>query len=595
MRINEELEKNLLQLEGSNGDNVLSLLDVAHALETTYKYINNCLLKDEKDFVIGTEEYACKKIKYDAKKGKTIYRVTNTDGTEALFNIEVSNIGEINFEILGNDQDKIQTLIEKVNEANSGLMELVKLNADVSFFTENRELVISEKPYLALKIGNFIEGDKAVLVYKNQGNDSEINKPNSGLKFVRLDQIEGYVKNIKLDERRIPVLAYAFFEEQNIERFKTEKFYIMDATYPYLTEEKVNYLTEPDYLKHLGESTFCLSFIGSLVLGITGAIVGASTVLPGIPLFIAGVGLPAVTGTAVYLRKSTNVKRAFRKEELLEEAHQKLYKVLKILANEKTQKIEKQMSFKKQKKNKVSSKAKEQDLTPREIIVEAKRLLKEIPTYKSNLYLAVINQIENGYGLSNSLVIEENKLKDETLYGELLQVIDEIYDLPETQGVDAVDSSLAAMKRLLSYGDRNQTITNLNTYTKAYSGAGSFKEHNKYVKEILDMYLEALVLSKENNETLSVQTVSSIPDNTKSRLVMTLTDFADRVYGVYTGGEKVDAASKIRYNNGLAVEDEIKIIKAINEIYENNLSYDLLGKNLPKQKVKVKEQTPKVD
>ena len=227
MRINEELEKSLLQLEENNGDNVLSLLDIAHALENTYKYVNSCLLKDEKSFVFQTDEYICKKLKYDAKKCKTIYRVSNSDDTKAaLFNIEVSNIGEINFEILGNDQDKIQNLIERVNEANSELIELVKLNADVSFFTENRELVISENPYLALKIGNFVEGDKAVLVYKVQGNDSEINKPNSGLKFIRLDQIEGYVKNIKLDERRIPILGYAFLDEQNIERYKIKKFFV---------------------------------------------------------------------------------------------------------------------------------------------------------------------------------------------------------------------------------------------------------------------------------------------------------------------------------------------------------------------------------
>ena len=50
MRLNEELEKSLLQLEENNGENVLSLLDVAHALENTYKYVNSCLLKDEKDF-----------------------------------------------------------------------------------------------------------------------------------------------------------------------------------------------------------------------------------------------------------------------------------------------------------------------------------------------------------------------------------------------------------------------------------------------------------------------------------------------------------------------------------------------------------------
>lgn len=596
MRINDELEKSLLELEEKNNDNVLAFLDVAQALETTYKHINNCSLKDEKDFIYQTENYVCKKVKYDSVKGKTIYSVISPDGEEVLFNIEISSIGEINFDVVGQNESEIQRLIEKVNEASDGLIELIKLNADVSFFTENRELVLSSKPYLALKMGNFLEGDKTVLVYKSENTGSDNNKTNTGLKYIRVDQIEGYLKNIKLDERRIPILAYAFLNSNNEERFKTEKFYIMDATYPYLTEEKVERYTEVDYLKHAGEATFCCSFIGALILGITGGIVGASTALPGVPLLISGIGLPAVTGTGIFLRKVINVRRANQKEELLETAHKKLYKVLKVLANEKSSEIEKAMNFKKKKKIKTSTQSKEQDLTPREIIVEAKKLLKEIPTYKSNLYLAVINQLENAYGLDNSLKEKEDVLKDETLYGELLQTIEEIYDLPEQPTVEAVDSSLAAMKRLLTSGDINKTITNINTYTRAYSGAGSFKEHNSYVTEILNMYLEALLLAKEKNGTLSVQTVASIPQNTKNRLVATLTDFSERIYALYSSGnEKFEAASKIRYNNQLVDEDEIKIVKAINLINENNLTYDLLGKNLPKNKVKVKEPTPKVD
>ena len=461
MRINDELEKSLLELEEKNNDNVLSFLDVVAALEKTYKHINNCSLKEEKDFIYQTDTYTCKKVKYDAIKGKTIYSVSSPEGEEVLFNIEISSIGEINFDVIGQKEAEIQTLIEKVNEASDDLLELIKLNADVSFFTENRELILSQKPYLALKMGNFLEGDKAVLVYKNETSGSDINKLSAGLKYIRVDQIEGYLKNIKLDERKIPILTYAFLNENNEDRFKTEKFYIMDATYPYLTEEKVERYTEIDYLKHAGEATFACSFVGSLVLGITGGIVGAATVLPGIPLLIAGIGLPAVTGAGIFLRKATNVRRANKKEELLEIAHKKLYMVLKILANEKSSEIEKTMSFKKKKKIKTTTKDQQRDLTPREIIIEGKKLLKEIPEYKSNLYLAVIKQLENAYGLDNSLKEDEEVLKDETLYGELLQTIEEIYDLPEQPTVEAVDSSLAAMKRLLTSGDINKTITNI--------------------------------------------------------------------------------------------------------------------------------------
>ena len=122
------------------------------------------------------------------------------------------------------------------------------MNADVSFFTENHELVFSEKPYLALKMGNFVEGDKAVLVYREEASENELNKKNTGLKYIRVDQIEGYLKNIKIDERRLPVLAYAYYGLDKTDVLKEEKYYINESTYPKLTPEKVEYYTDSKYL-----------------------------------------------------------------------------------------------------------------------------------------------------------------------------------------------------------------------------------------------------------------------------------------------------------------------------------------------------------
>lgn len=593
MRINDELNKMLLQLENENGDNVLSLLDVAFALEKTYKQIDDSILKTEKDFTMHSDKYICKKVGYNAVDGKTIYSVSDNNSTEVLFNIKVSNIGEISFDVIGQNQEEIKKIIEKFNEASNNLLESIKLNADVSFFTENREITLSTKPYLALKMGKFMEEDKAVLVYCSEQNTDEINKTSMGIKYIRLDQIEEYVKNIKLDERKIPILTYAFLNNCNESDFIDEKESIMNKTYPKMTIEKAKCLKEPEYLNDVQATNIPRSVIGTIGLGGLGLIIGSTTILPTLPLIIGGVTIPAAIGISIYCKEKSNIKKAIKKEFLLNEAHKEIYVLLKTLANKKVAQIEKEIALKYRKKQKTISPT--ENFSIKETLVEAKKMLKATSTKNSFLYLPVINQIENAYGLNESLIVDENLKKDEILYGELLQVLDEICELPSTDFKDSVKNSINAMHRLIKYGDGNKTIENCNDYYHEIRGKLCYLSTDnqaKSIKDIINIYFETMLTAKEKNNPLSVQAILSIPDSMRNNLIRKIKDFASCIYHVGDDEKKSSAEFMLRECNR-TIENEIIILNLINEIYDKNLSYDLLGKNIKKELIKVKKQDKK--
>ena len=356
----------------------------------------------------------------------------------------------------------------------------------------------------------------------------------------------------------------------------------MKATYPYLTEEKVKKLKESD-IEEYAKATLGLSCAGALTFGIVGGLIGLMSPLPGLPLLLGGIGAPLATGTTMFLKKRTDITRALKKEELLETANQKLYRVIKTLADDKAGEIEKEMTFKRR-KNVNLSKVKQEDLTPQEIIVQLKKNLKELQGVKADLYMVVLQQLENAYNLNNSLIADEESLNNQVLYGELLHISNEIFDLSELTSSEVLVKVLSTMGRLLYYGDSNQTILNLNQISKAltnYSVSINSELSNKYA----NLYLEAMLISKEKNNSLSVQTISTIPS--KHQLVNVIGRFANRIHSL--GGEKTVSANLLDYINRTAIyESEVKLVKMIDEIYEKNLVYDLLGKNLQKEEVKVK-------
>lgn len=586
MRISEELEKGLLQVEESCSDNLISLLDVAAAFENAYKFINTSFIADERDFDETVDNLVFTKERYDAINGKTIYNVRQANSEDTSISIEISNNSEISFAITGENKTDSESLINQLNAPSSELLQLMKMNADISFFTENKELVFSEKPYLALKMGNFVEGDKAVLVYKEEGKDNEINKRNTGFKYIRVDQIEGYLKNIKIDERKIPTLAYAYLGLDYSEELKREKYYIKESTYPKLTPEKVVQLTDERYFNKVCDSVLSIGLGGSFILGIGGTMIGGLTVLPILPCILVGVGLPIAISTIYYYNRCKQIERANNKEELIGEARISTYSVLKEAANKNINYQEKELIKRRSKKAKTLFGIKVgEKINPTDTIRETKNLIANGDYLKATLFNAQLAQILNAYSESTSAT-KENELVEE-----LFLITDEISNGNNTTLNELYDMTIATIKRLSPKVNVNDTLKVIDSLddTIYYIGArnGSFNEKkNTHIKELVRTSLEVMLQAKASGEDLSIEAIAALDSSIRTHINNYLNDFASRIT-YFDDSNKSATAGSIKMIFQRSLPSEVKIYKAVNLIANNDLTTDLLGKQI-KEKAKTK-------
>lgn len=600
MRINSDLEKVLLNLEESNSNDGISLLDTVKALEKAYRRINESFLKDEKYFYWSNEKdyFNCKKIKHDPVLGKTIYNVYKlVDGEEvSMLDIEISHIGEVSFMLNGSNTTESEKLIEKLNEPSNELMEKIKMNADISFFTENRELMISKKPYLALKMGNFVEEDKAVLVYKEESNSNQINMVNSGLKYIRIDQIEGYLKNIKINERKIPTLAYAFIGNDYEQDYISDIYDANNSTYPKITEEKAEEYRSYSYQRNLYDSSTALSIGGGFIGGLISAIMSAIFPLPFIPSILIGVGIPVVASIGICYNGSKNIKQAKQKEERIKMAFINLYTSLKEYANSNIIALEKEFTKKREKENKKISSTKFENSSISELIRAMRKNLSQEDANKAAFCNIALAQILNAY-LDKNVKKEEKIKNDSEFYGELIELGTMISELDTTPIIDVVNYTIDTVKRLIPKSNPNATIEILNNLYEArlYKTPNGIESGitSKWSKDNENCYFETFLVAASQENGISVQTVSSISPLILQNLINKLKTFADKIN--YSDVPlKRQAAIELR-NELLSNEpQELKIIKSMKKIHQtSNLTYDLLGKTLTDEKVKVKENIQK--
>ena len=599
MRINSDLEKALLDLEESSAENCVSLLDTIKAFEKAYKRINESFMKNEKIFSVydSNEGYTCKKTKYDPVLGKTIYNVYKTKDMQnvSILDIEVSNIGDVSFSLNDSNSKEAEALVEKLNEPSNKLMEKIKMNADISFFTENRELMLSKKPYLALKMGNFVEEDKAVLVYKEEGTSNQINKTNTGVQYIRVDQIEGYLKNIKVDERTIPALAYAFIGNDYERYFIDDLYKIERTTYPNMSKEKAEEYKSYRYQNALGKRTYILGVAGFFVGAIVGTAIGLETVLPFMPSLLVGAGAPLTATGLMYANGLKKIKKASQKDKRLREAVVLSYGALKKYSNENIAQLEKQFTKKREKQNKKFSLNKFENVNVSELIHIMRQKLSQENPQKATFCNIALAQILNAYVDENTTKQEKIKNNSE-LYGELIELGNIISDLDNTPMIDVVDYTIDIVNRLIPKVDPNETIKILNVLEDARCNKTSLVHINHKVKwagDIDKCYFEALLLSAAQEDGISVETVSSIDTYKKEALISKLKIFADKIY--YSDVPiKRDASIEISNEINGQSPQELKIIKTIKKIYiTSNLSYDLIGKPLIDEKVKIKENPQK--
>lgn len=591
MRINENLEKTLMQLEQEENDNVVKLLDIAKAFEEVYKFINTSFIADEKGFAGVIDDLECTKERYDAIKGKTIYEVKRKidDVTDVTINVEVANNGEISFGIASTNSKEAESLIDEINSPGCELLELIRMNADVSFFTENRELVFSTKPYLALKMGNFVEGDKAVLVYREEAKENDLNSKTTGLKYIRVDQIEGYLKNIKIDERRLPVLAYAYYGIDSSLDLEDKKYNINESTYPKITPDKVKYYTDPNYSNKLSEFVLSLGFGGGFCGGILGVIIGAASPLPLLPCILVGAGIPIATSVAIFNNGSKNYGIATNKEALISEARLETYRALKEVANANISYQEKEFTRKRAKNNKVFlSLKKGEKMNPIETIREVKTLISGADNLERPLYEVQLEQILNAYQQSTT------KTRENELVEELYLLTDEIQNGKTTTIADLINMTIKKVTSLsdkVNVNDTLQTFNSLNSVidyiadrnNNVYARKGTFK------RELIRNYFEVMLQSKANEEETSIETLATIDSLNRSAMVNYLIEFSKRVKH-FDDEQKSKVASTINFVCTSNEPSEVKIYKSIDLISKNDLTIDLLGKKIQaKTKVKVEE------
>jgi len=588
MRINEGLEKVLSRLEEENSDYAISLLDVATAFEEAYNLINGSILANITDFRDGYEEITCRKERYDAIKGKTIYslNISFDEKEKTLLNVEVSNSGDISWVVQSSTQEQAERIIEEINQPNNSVMENLKMNADISFFSQNRELVLNEKPYVALKMGNFIEGDKPVLVYKEECASNEINKVNGGTRYIRIDQIEGYLKNIKVDERKIPTLAYAYLGTNRSQDIIITKNILERDLRLDMDEEKLQELKSPRYADSSADKVFFFAIGGGFFGAVLGA-VGGALILPscwwlGI---IAGAGLPVISSVIYCHNVNKNINFAHNRDAKIEEAKVSLYKTMRSYANDSIVEFEKEFTRKRSKSQKKKLNL-GQNLSTSEIIRELKKTLSDENSLRAEVYNLALAQIVNAYKLKPSTESEKIK-RDAEFYTDLIKLSEDIKDM-DTQPIGKLwVNVLSIIKEKVDQGDNNLTIQILSNFDKMLSSTGLLSAGDKKtIKNTLEKtYLEALINGTYQKNGLSVETISEIPISTRSSLLERLSAFATRIQGLNV--DKFHAGSHL-YNVVTAnTLYEAKLLTAVNVIKEKELEFDLLGK-VPTAKVKTK-------
>ena len=584
MRINDELEKALTRLEENSSDYTIGLLDVARAFECAYEHINSSILKDIIDFEQTSGNIVCKKVRYDSINGKTIYSVNGSETDENILNIEVSPLGDYSWVITSTDNEKAEDIIQEINRPNNSIMENLKMNADISFFSQNRELVLSDKPYIALKMSNFMEGDKAVIVYKEEGKQDEINKVNGGIKYIRVDQIEGYLKNIKVDERKIPVLAYAFLGRDYDQEVEYSKNMIERNLHPEYTDEQIEKFKSEAYQNSVFETVLCVGVAGLLVGAIGGGI-GAGILFSagGLGAIIGG-GLPVAAAAVIYKKQNKKIDFALNKEQKTSESIVALYRSIREYANENIVNYEQEFTRRRTKKQKPIFKL-AANLSASEIVRELNKTLTNDDSTQAKFYNLALAQIINSYNIDPINNAEKIK-SDSMFYGELIRFSDEVKEMNFVTNSEAARNSLSTIKRLIDCGDNNLVIQILSNYDRILSktSMATYEEKNKIENELQKLYLEALVNGSYREHGLSVETIAEIPGATRNALLNRISAFGRRLQD-FNNAEKIRVGNLIQSNIQSNDLSEIQLIKTIKYITNNNMEFDLLGK-VPKQKVK---------
>lgn len=549
--ISSELKEILKQVEEKN-NNGIDLLRVAKAFEDTYNCIKSSNLNEVSNFSEELDsKYRISKKGYNELNHKMVYDVKVKEDSSDLFSIEVKNNGNIRFQSTVSTP-KNKEVISLLNRPNCDILERLKMNSEVSIFSENCELVISKNPYLALKISDSLESDKAVLVWKRDNKYQNIDAGIQDCEYVRVEQIEPYLKNIKVDSQIIPYLTYAFFgSEEQREFLEDYAFEQYDSTYPKLSKTRIKSIQENH--KANIEVTLALGFGGGLMGLIMGGLI-SSFALSIAPIII-GVGTPIVTAIAMGIKIAVDYNHAQKKAEKVVIAQVNLYKKLKNYASHHIKEIVNSQPTLIEEEKEEPEMEKPMDLA-RGIKFLIAKAPKDYADYYNIKLLQIINAYDNDIQDSTKTLNLYDRLSN--LSSEITNPKDNIYELITSTitFVNELNKEINLLMGLETLNKLSSIVYNLNYYKL------KLKELNELETQLTNSYIETIMNS--DIDLITEETLEIISEKDKQNILTNVTMFINQEDLPFTN------------NNNKTLEGQI--IASLSLIKANNMQDKLLNK-----------------
>ena len=311
----------------SDEKNSVNLLDVASSFVDLYHFIKTSSLQDISTYERKiNDKYTCLKEGYDEIEGKTTYRIENEKG-EKVFGMALDNYGKFYYDFVPLNALEYATLSSSLFGGEDALIFDIRKNAAISFFNEDRALLISKEPHVSLKIKDFLYGTRCALVCEDGDNSF----------CVSIDNIKDLLSNVKIPRKSVPFLAYAFYDSTSLDNDKenifAKKDRIMKKTYPALTKEEKERFLSKDYLEKNVQEILLGAVSASLLMGTFGYVLGIGSFPLLLSMAVPG-SIPLAIGGGILSKKVSNVYKAKRQDSKKEEANNELYNLLEDSARQ---------------------------------------------------------------------------------------------------------------------------------------------------------------------------------------------------------------------------------------------------------------------
>lgn len=481
-KVIERLEANSVRDEKGS----VNLLDVASSFVDLYRFIKTSSLQDISTYERKiNDKYTCLKEGYDELEGKTVYRINDEEG-EKVFGITIDNYGKYYYDFVPLDALEYTTLSSSLFGGEDALIFDIRKNAAISFFNEDRELLILKEPHVSLKIKNFLYGTRCALVCEDGDNSF----------CVPVDNIKDLLSNVKIPRKNVPFLAYAFYDNPALDNDKENIFVkkdrIMRKTYPTLTKDEKERFLSNDYLEKNVQEILLGTVSASLLMGTFGYVLGVGSFPILLSMAVPG-SIPLIIGGGAILRKASNVHKANKQDKKREQANDELYNLLEDNAHQslltKTDDFLDELS---ELNDKIDYKAiKNSDLSKKVLSTMQQSPFHLRPFYYLQLY-KILNTCKDSQDLETylySLIDRINKTDPNdlsTFFADTVDLIDELSNRDSPLAtIEELNKVSYERNRLALWYDRNVNLETLNDkLSYAYLRQMIRDDHGEIISQI---------------------------------------------------------------------------------------------------------------